>query len=190
MPKREIVFCGDPVLRKKAAQVTEITGEVVQLLEDMKQTMIEAPGVGLAAPQVGAALRAICVREDVEDDSEVHCILNPRIVQREGHQDGIEACLSVPTVHGMVGRALRVFARGVDLEGNEIEVEGEGLMARALQHEIDHLEGVLFVDRADEDSLGWMVPDADEECGYRFEPATLEEVTRRFEQLMRSKSDK
>ena len=184
--KREILYCGHPTLRKKARRVRQITPDLIQLLTDMVETMIEAPGVGLAAPQVGESVCAIVVREDVSDDSEIHCLLNPRIVDASAEQEeSVEGCLSFPTLQGIVVRPSGVVVEGMGLDGQVKRVTGEGLFARAMQHEIDHLDGVLFVDRVEKDSLGWMVPDENEENGYRIEPTTLEEVIGRFERLRR-----
>ena len=185
MPTRDILFCGHPVLRKRARRVREITDELVQLVEDMQETMIEAPGVGLAAPQVGEPVRVIVVRSDIDDDCEITCMLNPRIVEGESGEEGLEGCLSLPTLHGTVLRSARVLAQGTDLPGRVVELEADGLLARALQHEIDHLDGVLFVDRAQEDSLGWMVPDKRDESGYRFDSVTPAEVLKKFDRLHR-----
>jgi len=192
--KREILFCGDPVLRKKAKPVHEITDEILQLFDDMAPTMVEARGVGLAAPQVGESVRAICLQwidEDAEEegeDAEIICLLNPRIVEREGEQEGMEGCLSLPTLHAVVRRSARVIAEAVGLDGTALKIEAEGLMARAIQHEIDHLNGVLFVDRAEAGTLRWMVPDDSEEQGYRFEDTTWEEAKERFERMRRNRS--
>jgi peptide deformylase len=187
MAKLEILFCGEPVLRKKARPVKEVTPELLQLLEDMKQTLVEAPGVGLAAPQVGAPIRAIVVREDVDEDCTIHVLLNPRIVARVGEEEGQEGCLSLPTLQAAVTRAARVKVRAQTPEGDTVQLEGEGLLARCLQHEIDHLDGVLFIDRADPDTLAWMVPDEDEEGGYRLDPTTRDEVIERFARMCRSR---
>ena len=188
MPTREILICGDPVLRKKATRIREITDDLVRLIEELTATMMEAPGVGLAAPQVGESVRAIVVRPDVDEDSEVMCLINPEIVQRsDENEEGLEGCLSLPTLHGTVARSAAVTARGLDLSGETITVEAEGLLARALQHEIDHLDGVLFLDLVEPESLGWLVPDEKEEHGYRFEDATVEEVLVVFERLRRQR---
>ena len=128
MPKREILLIGHPTLRAKAKRVTNITAEIAQLVEDMKDTMAEEGGVGLAAPQVGARVRAIVVRRDITEDDEVFCLLNPRIVACEGEQEGTEGCLSLPTLQGIVVRSAKVVATGMTLEGEMIRIEGEGLL--------------------------------------------------------------
>ena len=187
MASREILYCGHPVLRRKAKRVTSITEEIVALLDDMTQTMIEAPGVGLAAPQVGESVRAIVVRDDATEDAQIWCLLNPRIVRAAGQIEAIEGCLSLPTLQGIVTRSEEVTAEGTTPDGQKVRIDADGLLARALQHEIDHLDGILFLDRVQPDTLGWMVPDEDDEDGYRIEPATVDEVVARFERLRERK---
>ena len=187
MALREILWCGHPVLRKRAKKVSTITAEVRQILDDMVETMIDAPGLGLAAPQVGEAIRAIVVREDVGEEYEIYVLVNPRIVRRKGRCEMLEGCLSLPTLQAYVQRAETVVVEGLNPEGELIQVAGDGMLARALQHEIDHLDGVLFVDRADEETLAWMVPDKTDEDGYRLDPTTVEEVIARFNRLQAKK---
>ncbi len=134
---------GDPVLRTKAKTVTEITEKTKKLIADMFETMYDAPGVGLAAPQIGISQRIIVV--DVDD--EAYALINPEIVERKGSQIGEEGCLSVPGEQEDVDRAMYVKVRGLGINGKEIEIKAVELLARALQHEIDHLDGVLFIDR-------------------------------------------
>jgi peptide deformylase len=183
MARKDILWCGHPTLRKKARPVREITDEVRQLLADMAQTIEEVPGLGLAAPQVDESVRAIVAREDVGEDHPVYALVNPRVIRRAGRSEGIEGCLSLPTLQGTVERAAKVTVRGLDPDGQIVEVEAEGMLARCLQHEIDHLDGILFVDRADPDTLAWMIPDEDDEDGYRIEPTTLAEIEAAFERL-------
>lgn len=190
MPIREILYCGHPVLRRKAKRIREVDDALLELIEDMTQTMIEAPGVGLAAPQVGESIRLIVVRADDEEDSEVHALLNPRIISRQGKDTAVEGCLSLPTLWGEVTRAARVVAEGTTPDGRTVQIEAEDLLARALQHEIDHLEGILFLDRADRDSLAWRVPDEKEEGGYRLDPTTAEEVSERFNRLQKQREER
>jgi peptide deformylase len=138
----------DPVLKKKAGPVEEVNGELQALIDNMVETMYAAPGIGLAAPQVGETKRLIVV--DVSTKEEKHPLLvliNPVIVSFEGRIDSEEGCLSVPGYTSTIKRAERVLVRGVDREGRPMEVEATGLLARVLQHEIDHLDGILFVDR-------------------------------------------
>ncbi len=134
---------GDPVLRTKAKEVTEITDKTRKLIADMFETMYDAPGVGLAAPQIGISQQIVVV--DV--DNEAYALINPVIVEMKGSQVGEEGCLSVPGEQADVERAMYVKVRALDSNGKEIEVEGVEYLARALQHEIDHLDGTLFIDR-------------------------------------------
>ncbi|WP_411343075.1 peptide deformylase [Paenibacillus sp. WLX1005] len=147
MAIRIIVKEPDEVLHKKAKEVTKITPNVQKLLTDMAETMYDADGVGLAAPQVGILKRVIVV--DVGDDNGLIELINPEIVSSSGEQLGSEGCLSIPALNGEVRRAMEVTVKGLDRDGNEITITGTELLARALQHEIDHLNGVLFTDIAE-----------------------------------------
>jgi len=142
---RMIVKNPDPVLRDKAVQVKNFNANLHKLLDDMAETMYEADGVGLAAPQVGILKRVIVM--DCGDG--LIEMINPEIIEREGEQFGPEGCLSIPGLMGDVRRAMKVKAKGQDRFGNPITVEGEELLARCIQHEIDHLNGVLFIDLAE-----------------------------------------
>jgi len=138
----------DEVLRRKAEPVEAFDEELHRLVEDMLETMYAAPGIGLAAPQVGVARRVIVIDTSSRSDPEqVVVLVNPEIVEREGEVESEEGCLSVPDYSGKVKRARRVAVRGHDRHGRPALVEGEELLARALQHEIDHLDGTLFIDR-------------------------------------------
>ncbi|MCR4904938.1 MAG: peptide deformylase [Clostridiales bacterium] len=137
-----IVKEGDPLLRKKCRPVTEVTPRILTLLDDMKETLIEANGAGLAAPQVGI-LRRIAL---VDLGEEIVELINPEIVESEGEQEEVEGCLSVPDVWGITKRPAWVKVKAMNRDGEEFEVEGEGLNARCLCHEIDHLDGHLFTD--------------------------------------------
>ena len=140
----QIVEIGSEVLREKSVEVKQVTPNIVKLIENMLETMYDADGVGLAAPQIGVAKRVIVI--DVgEGPIEM---VNPVIVDREGEAVDEEGCLSIPGVTGQVARATRVRVQGLDREGQLKELIAEDLLARAFQHEIDHLEGVLFVDKA------------------------------------------
>ena len=141
----EIRTVGDPVLRKKAKVVQRVNRVIRDILDEMIKTMAEAKGVGLAAPQVGIAKRLIVV--DV-GEGPIY-LVNPEIIWSEGECTAVEGCLSVPGYVGDVRRAEKVRVTGLDREGRRVWVEGDGLLARALQHEIDHLDGVLFIDVAD-----------------------------------------
>ncbi|MEW4370493.1 peptide deformylase [Paenibacillus kandeliae] len=147
MAIRIIVKEPDEVLHKKAKEVTKITPNVQKLLTDMAETMYDADGVGLAAPQVGILKRVIVV--DVGDDNGLIELINPEIVSSSGEQLGSEGCLSIPALNGEVRRAMEVTVKGLDRDGKEITITGTELLARALQHEIDHLNGVLFTDIAE-----------------------------------------
>jgi peptide deformylase len=146
MAIRIIVKDPDPVLRETAKSITKITPNIHKLLNDMADTMYDADGVGLAAPQIGILKRAIVV--DVRDERGLIEMINPEIIEREGEQFGPEGCLSIPGVTGDVSRAERVVVKGLDRDGKEIVVEAAELLARAFQHEVDHLNGVLFIDLA------------------------------------------
>ena len=146
MALRNIVKKGDSILNKKCRPVTDFNERLKILLDDMQETLKNANGVGLAAPQVGIMRRAVIVL----DGDEYVELINPEIVETEGEQDGLEGCLSVPDVWGMVKRPMKVKVRAYDRNGNMFEREGEGLTARAFCHEIDHLEGHLFTEIADQ----------------------------------------
>ena len=141
-------YYGDPVLRRKADPVREVTPEIRDLIEAMFVTMVVEEGVGLAAPQVGRSLRVFVI--DVEDEGMPRvrqAFVNPVIVERSGEIVGEEGCLSIPTLRADVKRAARVVVDALDAEGKPFRMEAEGLVARALQHENDHLDGILFLDR-------------------------------------------
>ncbi len=143
---REIVIYPDPVLRKKAKEIKRIDDGVARLAAEMAETMYAAPGIGLAAPQVGVSERVILVDVTGPERKELITLVNPVIVEKEGRVIFEEGCLSLPEVREKVERAARVLVRGYDLDEREREIEAEGLLAIALQHEIDHLDGVLFID--------------------------------------------
>lgn len=138
---------GDPVLRRRAAPVTLVTPEVRQLAEDMIETMYDEVGIGLAAPQVGVSLRLVVVGD--ETGQGVLTLVNPVITDQAGQATAEEGCLSIPGIFASVTRAEWVRVEATDLEGRPLRVEGRGLRARVFQHELDHLDGVLFVDRLD-----------------------------------------
>lgn len=144
MATLDIRLQGDPVLRKIAKPVKKVGPAVRALLSDMAETMYAANGVGLAAPQVGIAKRVIVV--DAGDG--LVELINPELIRAEGQEVGVEGCLSIPGLVGEVERFAKVTVTGLDRDGRKRWVEGEGLLARVLQHEIDHLNGVLFTDKA------------------------------------------
>ncbi len=140
-----LIYYPDPILRWKAEEVRELNGEVVKFAAEMADLMRRSRGAGLAAPQVGRSIRLIVVDLGKERGNLV--VVNPVIVFSEGEIVGEEGCLSFPGLIGKVMRAERVGIKGIDLEGKDVEVEGGELLARAMQHEVDHLEGTLLVDR-------------------------------------------
>ena len=145
---RPIVRYGDRTLIQPAREVDDITGEVVSLIDDMIETMYAAPGIGLAAPQLGVALRIFVIDLSVgRDPKALMTFINPTFVERDGVQLEEEGCLSLPGFNATVVRPARAIVKGLNRNGIEHEVRGEGLLARAFQHEMDHLDGRLFVDR-------------------------------------------
>jgi peptide deformylase len=136
----------DKVLRNVAKEVTQITDDVRQVCADMVETMCSARGVGLAANQVGVALRIIVVEAGSEKESTPLVIINPEILELQGEDMAEEGCLSIPGFYEIVKRGKNAHVKGSDLEGKEFRIECEGLLARACQHELDHLNGILFVD--------------------------------------------
>jgi peptide deformylase len=160
MSIRKIVFLDNPILRQKAQRVRDFNARLHQLIDDMAETMLAAPGVGLAAPQVDVGQRVIVVRlpEDEEPVEEygdqagvLYEVVNPEIVKAAREMvTGVEACLSIPGYFGRVERHVSVTVRGQDRHGKEIRIKARDWLARVFQHEIDHLDGVLYIDRASE----------------------------------------
>ncbi|MCR4616982.1 MAG: peptide deformylase [Lachnospiraceae bacterium] len=148
MAIRNIREFGDPVLNKQCKEVTEVTPRIRELIEDMLDTMYAANGVGLAAPQVGILKRIVVIDTTGEDP---HILINPRIIETEGEQTGSEGCLSLPGKAGTVTRPMKVKCTAYDVEMNEFTLEGEGLLARAICHECDHLEGHLYTEKVEGD---------------------------------------
>ena len=138
----DIRVLGDPILRKATTPVEEVTDDIRSLISDMFDTMYAAEGIGLAAPQVGRTERITVM--DVEGKK--FALINPQIIEREGTQRGEEGCLSIPDIFGEVTRSSRVIVRALNENGEQIEAEGTELLARCMQHEIDHLDGKLFID--------------------------------------------
>ena len=152
MALRNIRVEGDPVLRKVCKPVTEVNDRTKELIEDMLDTMYDACGVGLAAPQVGI-LKRICVIDISEDGDNPVIMINPEIIESSGSQTGPEGCLSVPGKQGTVTRPNYVKAKAYDMDMNEFIVEGEELMARAICHELAHLDGDLYIDHVEDELL-------------------------------------
>jgi peptide deformylase len=138
-----VLHYGEEPLREESQPIKEINDDIRRLVEDMFETMYAANGVGLAAPQVGKNIRLAII--DTGDDPLV--FINPEIIKSSGKETCDEGCLSLPGLSEKVQRAARVIARATDLDGQDFEIEAEGLLARAIQHELDHLDGVLFIDR-------------------------------------------
>ena len=148
MAVQPIRLFGDPVLRTPAVPVTDFDKELRRLVADLTETMMEAPGAGLAAPQIGVGLRVFTWYVDGQTGH----LVNPTLELSEDEQHGPEGCLSLPGLSVDCTRAMRAVARGFDMHGEPVTVEGSELLARALQHETDHLDGVLFIDRLDRES--------------------------------------
>lgn len=156
MPVRKIIIHPEPILRRKARKVTDFGPELQKIIDDMVETMREAPGVGLAAPQVDVPLRLIVVEYDEDEEEEeetppkLYVLINPEIMRlSEETEVGTEGCLSIPGFVGDVERPVGAVIKGLNRHGKPVRVKSEGWLARIFQHEIDHLEGVLFIDRAE-----------------------------------------
>jgi len=148
MAARSVVTYGNPFLKRRAGEITQIDDSVKKLAEEMFETLERSRGVGLAAPQVGVSLRLIVLSIPSEDGTRWKCaIVNPELVSKKGKITSEEGCLSVPGIYEEITRAEEVEVRGLDLEGKPIKVSGKGLLAKAAQHEIDHINGILIVDR-------------------------------------------
>ncbi len=147
MPIKEILKYPNPVLRKKAKPVTAFDEELQELVRDMADTMYDAPGVGLAAPQIGVSKQVVVMDiSGSEEENQLMVLINPEISKPEGSQTDEEGCLSIVDLAAKVTRYLQITVKGQNLHGEDIEFEAEGWMARVIQHEIDHLHGVLFLD--------------------------------------------
>ena len=145
MAIRPIRLFGDPILRRRATEVTDFDKELRTLVTDLTDTMLDAPGAGLAAPQIGIGLRVFTWYVE----GEVGHLVNPTLELSEEIQDGLEGCLSLPELTYECKRAMSVVARGFDMYGEPVTIDGSELLARAIQHETDHLDGILFIDKLD-----------------------------------------
>jgi peptide deformylase len=145
MTVRTILHYPDPRLRRKANPVPEVTNDIRRLVDDLAETMYQAPGIGLAAIQVNEAWRIIVI-DISETRNQLQIFINPEILSRDGEQEREEGCLSVPGIYEPVIRANRIHVRALDRDGKSIELKTEGLLATCIQHEIDHLDGKVFVD--------------------------------------------
>ena len=150
MATHQIRIFGDPVLKQRAAEITDVDGKLAKLVDDMIDTMYAAPGAGLAAPQVGVQKRLFVY--DAGDDEGAKAIINPEIVESGGEWEYEEGCLSVPGLFWPIVRPKQVLLKGYDLSGNEISIEADEFEARIFQHELDHLDGVLLLERLDSDT--------------------------------------
>jgi peptide deformylase len=161
MAVRSVRVLPDPVLRRKARKVTKIDGSVQRLIDDMIETMRAVSGVGLAAPQVGISLRIAVIEIP---GHQVVILVNPEIIKRQGERLVGEACLSVPGYQGEIKRSVWVKVKAQDRQGRNIRLKGDELLAQALEHEIDHLDGILYIDRVESpDKLWKLLPEASQE---------------------------
>lgn len=150
---REILVVENPILRQKARKVKKVDSALNKLIDDMLETMREAPGVGLAAPQLGVSLRVIVAEAPIELDGEETnkvdqmILINPELVEASGEEYGQEGCLSIPGYVGIIKRSTNVTVKGLNRKGKEVKLRRSGFPARILQHEIDHINGILFTDR-------------------------------------------
>jgi peptide deformylase len=169
---REIVVVEDKRLHTKCPRVPKIDASIQHLIDDMVDTMREAPGIGLAAPQVGVLLRVIVC----EVEQNLHCLVNPEIIRAEGEQVGTEGCLSIPGYIGEVQRANKVVVKARNRAGKEVRIKADALLARCLQHEIDHIDGILFTDRLTDPKTFRKVSDQEAEEAAAEEGETAEEL--------------
>lgn len=149
MNKYNVVTYGNDILRAKAEDIEEITQEIKDLIPKMYQIMHDSMGVGLAGPQIGISKRIFVY--DIGEGP--HALINPRIVKSKGEVWGVEGCLSIPGLQGEVPRAERITVTGIDENGEHVKINAQDYLARVFQHEIDHLEGMMFIDRADPETL-------------------------------------
>jgi peptide deformylase len=156
MATLKILTSPNPILRNKSVRIPEIDRSIVRLVNDMIETMNAEGGVGLAAPQVGKNIRLIVLQMP---DEEPFALINPEIVKREGEREIMEACLSIPGCEGLVKRSINVTARGMDENGKRLKIKASGLLAQALEHEIDHLDGILYPDRIENEDNFFEVDD-------------------------------
>jgi peptide deformylase len=168
MALRQIRFVGDPVLRQRAHKVTRFDADLATLVQDMAETMRHSNGVGLAAPQVGVTARVIVVETPLDEDEpgsgRLYAVVNPRIARASQEMvDGLEGCLSIPGYVGEVTRHAAVTVKGQGVQGRKVRLKAQGLVARVFQHEIDHLHGVLYIDKLTAPDRLWRVEEGEEE---------------------------
>jgi peptide deformylase len=165
-------FVPDPILRQRAKRVSTINSSIQRLIDDMIETLDEAQGVGLAANQVGVLQRVVVIQ--LPDDEEPRVFINPELVRQEGDREVEEGCLSIPGYRGLVKRSVKVRAKGQDRRGKAVRVSADGLLAQALEHEIDHLNGTLYIDRlVDRDKLWKEQTPSEESEEPESEPASV-----------------
>jgi len=157
MAIRQIREDGDEILRKKSKEVEEVNDKIRQILDDMEETMHKYNGVGLAAPQIGLLKRLVVI--DLYDDKGTIKLVNPEIIKEKGTQEVEEGCLSFPNKYGKIIRPAEVTVKALDENGKQIKISAKGLLAQALSHEIDHLNGILFVDKVLPGTLETINPD-------------------------------
>jgi len=146
MAVKDILLFGDKKLEKVSRRVEKVDNEIIEIIDNLRDTLKEADGVGLAAPQIGVLKKVILI--DLKDGSEEIALINPKIIKKSGKEKNPEGCLSYPGYEGIVERPKRVTVCGMDKYGNVVELSGEGLLARALCHEVDHLDGLLYTKKA------------------------------------------
>jgi len=159
--ERPVVKIPHPVLRQVAREVTKVGPSVGKLIDEMSRVMNQAYGIGLAAPQLAVSQRVLVM---ASDGKRMIALVNPKITEREGEIVGEEGCLSIPGLYADVKRSRRVLVEGWDKRGRPVEYEMEGLSSRVVQHEIDHLDGILFIDHADPETLHWSLPSHEREA--------------------------
>ena len=162
MALRNVRVIGDPVLTKKCKKVEKMTPRIKELIEDMFDTMYEAEGVGLAAPQVGILKRIVVIDAGIEE-KDPHLLINPEIIETEGEQTGNEGCLSLPGKYGEVTRPMHVKVKAQDIDMNEFILEGDELLARAICHECDHLDGILYSSKVNGELMEFGKEDEEDE---------------------------
>ena len=163
MAVRPIRLLGDPVLRQRAKRVPQVDDSIQRLIDDMIESMHEASGVGLAAPQIGVSLRVIII--ELPDEEEVITLINPQFVKRSGERRVYEGCLSIPGYRAEISRSVSVTVKALDRQGRPMRIKAaDDLLAHALEHEIDHINGVLYIDYLESpDALEKVEPESDEE---------------------------
>jgi peptide deformylase len=162
MAIRDITRLPDPILRRKAKKIPSIDSSIKGLIEDMIATLDKAKGVGLAAPQVGVSLRVIVIHIP---EQQAFCLVNPEVIKQSGERMVAEGCLSIPGYQGKLKRSVEVTVKGLDASGKKVRIKATELLAQALEHELDHLDGILYVDRIGEDGELYRIEEGEAEEG-------------------------